>query len=421
MATAVIMPKQGQSVETCIITKWFKQKGESVSAGELLFSYETDKAAFDLESPEGGILLDIFFPEGSEVPVLANVAVVGRQGEHISSFNPGNSSNSPPEPVNQVPAAPAYSGFTESDSSSANPDHSTIIRISPRARLMAREKGLDISSIKGSGPNGRIIASDITSATPAKPYIQQAAPSSEAFSKPSVVSSGSDYSDTPLSNVRKIISKAMHASLQNSAQLTHHMSADVRKLLETREKIKKAISEKKEQQDITLNDMICWCVIRALEKFPEANSHFLGEQIRTFGKIHLGLAVDTPRGLMVPAIKNAGDLHLAALSKALKSAADSCKKGNISPELLQSDAATFTVSNLGAYGVEMFTPVINLPQVGILGVCTIIHRPANLGNNFFGFVPYIGLSLTYDHRAIDGGPATLFLKEIKNQIENFSL
>ncbi len=141
MATAVIMPKQGQSVETCIITKWFKQKGESVSAGELLFSYETDKAAFDLESPEGGILLDIFFPEGSEVPVLANVAVVGRQGEHISSFNPGNSSNSPPEPVNQVPAAPAYSGFTESDSSSANPDHSTIIRISPRARLMAREKG----------------------------------------------------------------------------------------------------------------------------------------------------------------------------------------------------------------------------------------------------------------------------------------
>jgi pyruvate dehydrogenase E2 component (dihydrolipoamide acetyltransferase) len=132
------------------------------------------------------------------------------------------------------------------------------------------------------------------------------------------------------------------------------------------------------------------------------------------------MAVDTPRGLMVPAIKNADDMDLTTLSRELKSAADACKKGNINPELIQSTAASFTVSNLGNYGVEMFTPVINLPQSAILGVCTIIYRPADLGNNTFGFVPYIGLSLTYDHRAIDGGPATLFLKEIKNQIEKFS-
>jgi len=171
---------------------------------------------------------------------------------------------------------------------------------------------------------------------------------------------------------------------------------------------------------ITLNDMICWCVIRALEKFPDANSHFLDDRIKSFHKVHLGIAVDTPRGLMVPALKNADDLSLEGLSKELKSLADSCKKGNINPELIQSNAATFTVSNLGNYGVEMFTPVINLPQAGILGVCTIINRPASIGNNIFGFVPYIGLSLTYDHRAIDGGPATLFLKEIKEQIENFS-
>jgi pyruvate dehydrogenase E2 component (dihydrolipoamide acetyltransferase) len=161
-------------------------------------------------------------------------------------------------------------------------------------------------------------------------------------------------------------------------------------------------------------------VIRALEKFPEANSHFLGESIRTFNKVHLGLAVDTPRGLMVPAIRNAGEMDLVQLSGELKSAADSCRKGNIDPEHIRSTAASFTVSNLGNYGVEMFTPVINLPQVAILGVCTIINRPADLGNNTFGFVPYIGLSLTYDHRAIDGGPATLFLREIKDQIEKFT-
>ena len=165
--------------------------------------------------------------------------------------------------------------------------------------------------------------------------------------------------------------------------------------------------------------MVCFCVIKALLKFPEANSHFLDDRIKTFNKVHLGLAVDTPRGLMVPAVKNASDMDLATLSRELKSVAESCKKGSINPELIQSTAASFTVSNLGNYGVEMFTPVVNLPQAGILGVCTIINRPANIGNGIFGFVPYIGLSLTYDHRAIDGGPATLFLKEIKEQIEGF--
>jgi pyruvate dehydrogenase E2 component (dihydrolipoamide acetyltransferase) len=410
MATAVIMPKQGQSVETCIITKWFKSKGESVSTGDILFSYETDKAAFDLESPADGILLDIFFPEGSEVPVLVNVAVIGKSGESSAAFTPGQ----PAAAIPDAPPSPESSYATPPPAVSqpvvtSEPSDSRI-RISPRARLLAADKGISISNLSGSGPNGRIITADIEN------IIKNRAP----VIKP-VAADGSEYSELPLTNVRKLIARAMHASLQNSAQLTHHMSADVRRLLEARQKIKENISAGKVQQDITLNDMICWCVIRALEKFPEANTHFLDDRIRTFHKVHLGIAVDTPRGLMVPTIKNASDLHLSALSAALKSAADACKKGNISPELIQSTSATFTVSNLGNYGVEMFTPVINLPQAGILGVCTIINRPANLGNNTFGFVPYIGLSLTYDHRAIDGGPATLFLREIKEQIEKFSL
>jgi pyruvate dehydrogenase E2 component (dihydrolipoamide acetyltransferase) len=198
------------------------------------------------------------------------------------------------------------------------------------------------------------------------------------------------------------------------------MSADVRNILEARRRIKEGLKNGSEKQDITLNDMICLCVIRAIKKFPEINAHFLEDRIKVFNKVHLGIAVDTPRGLMVPAVKNADDMDLHTLSRELKSAADASKKGNITPELIKSTAASFTVSNLGNYGVEMFTPVVNLPQSAILGVCTIINRPADLGNNTFGFVPYIGLSLTYDHRAIDGGPATLFLREIKNQIETFS-
>lgn len=408
MAIAVIMPKQGQSVETCIITKWFKKKGEHVASGDILFSYETDKASFDLESPADGILLDSFFEEGSEVPVLVNVAVIGTPGEDISLFNPGNQT------------LPGSLSDTETDPGSANDVKANVksgidgshegnvkIRISPRAKRLAEEKGLDYKKISGSGPNGRILSDDIEKAL------------SDTLISNDIITPGNEYSEKSLSNVRKLIAEAMHSSLQNSAQLTHHMSADVRLLLEARQKIKTKIAENRNQHDITLNDMICWCVIRALEKFPEINSHFLGDSIRTFSKVHLGLAVDTPRGLMVPVVKNASDMDLKKLSVELKSVADACRKGNVNPEILRSTAATFTVSNLGNYGVEMFTPVINLPQAGILGVCSIINRPADLGNHTFGFIPVIGLSLTYDHRAIDGGPATLFLREIKTQIEGF--
>jgi pyruvate dehydrogenase E2 component (dihydrolipoamide acetyltransferase) len=411
MATAVIMPKQGQSVETCIITKWFKEKGDNVSTGDILFSYETDKAAFDLESPADGILLEIFYGEGAEVPVLSNVAAIGIAGESVEAL--GQTAPAAAPAAEKKAEEPA-----KTETSVATPVAATVaqttgekIRISPRARKMAQAKGIDIKALAGSGPNGRIISADVEKFVPGK---TTAAPKPHA-------TGGAEFTEQPLSNVRKLIAKAMHTSLQSSAQLTHHMSADVRTLLEARQKIKAKISSGASQQDITLNDMICWCVIRALEKFPEANSHFLDDRIKTFTRVHLGVAVDTPRGLMVPVVKNASDMDLGTLSTELKSVADSCRKGSVSPELIQSTSASFTVSNLGNYGVEMFTPVINLPQVGILGVCTIINRPASLGNNIFGFVPYIGLSLTYDHRAIDGGPATLFLREIKEQIEKFTL
>lgn len=408
MATAVIMPKQGQSVETCIITKWFKKKGESISVGDILFSYETDKASFDLESPAEGILLDVFFDDGAEVPVLVNVAAIGNAGETADTLRPDNTvsttAQSSSSSVITASSEPAEDAFVSISQLSAGDNK---IRISPRARKMADNKGISYSDLQGSGPNGRIIARDIEKA-------RSIVSGKSIAGKP-----GTEFTEQPLSNVRKLIAKAMHASLQNSAQLTHHMSADVRYLLEARQKIKTRLTTDKNQPDITLNDMVCWCVIRALEKFPDANSHFLTDRIRNFHQVHLGLAVDTPRGLMVPVLRNGGNLDLPQLSKGLKDVAEASRKGSIDPELIQSTAATFTVSNLGNYGVEMFTPVINLPQVAILGVCTIINRPANIGNNIFGFIPYIGLSLTYDHRAIDGGPATLFLKEIKDQIEAF--
>jgi pyruvate dehydrogenase E2 component (dihydrolipoamide acetyltransferase) len=376
-----------------------------VSVGDLLFSYETDKAAFDLESPADGVLLDIFFVEGAEVPVLVNVAVIGQPGESTNAFRPDTEAVRKPEPS----STKKQENVTDETAPLISSSDSRV-RISPRAKRLAENKRFTYNNLHGSGPNGRIIISDIEKAL-----------SGGDIEPKTVYAEGTEFIEQPLSNVRKLIAKAMHTSLQSSAQLTHHMSADVRRVLEARRKIKAGIDSGTEKEGITLNDMICWCVIKALHKFPEANSHFLGDTIKIFHKVHLGIAVDTPRGLMVPAVKNADEMDLQQLSVELKKAAETCRKGNINPELIKGTSASFTVSNLGYYGVEMFTPVINLPQVCILGICTIINRPADLGNNTFGFVPYIGLSLTYDHRAIDGGPATLFLKEIKEQIEAFKL
>lgn len=443
MAIAVIMPRQGQSVETCIITKWFRKKGETVKTGDILFSYETDKAAFDMESPADGTLLEILHDEGAEVPVLSTVAFIGEPGE-----TPGSSGEqSPAETAGTETAGVVTTGIETAgaetvrvetpetyEKSAAGALEPAIaesftgrrVRISPRAKRLAERNNLDYSLISGSGPNGRIMCSDIQNALSAKAPVSVTAPAETPPLSPPVASpaeipvSPEEYSDQPLSNVRKLIAKAMYSSLRDSAQLTHHMSADARNILLARRKIKEGLKSGTEVHDITINDIICWCVIKAIALHPAINAHFMGDSIRLFNRVHLGNAVDTPRGLMVPAIRNADQMDLPRLSEALKAAAEACRKGNINPELIQSTSASFTVSNLGNYGVEMFTPVINLPQCAILGVCTIINRPADLGNNTFGFVPYIGLSLTYDHRAIDGGPATLFLREIKEQIEQFN-
>ena len=426
MAEAVFMPRLGQSVESCIITRWEKKKGEIVEEGDVLFCYETDKASFDEIAKVSGILLEIFYEEGDEVPVLANVAVIGKVGEAVDSFRTSAS----------TPAITELSPSSETINSGSLPEPGqnienietpadSKIRISPRARCMAQANGISLQGLQGSGPNGRIIVRDVESAglsiPKAEPVTVKTVKPIQTASVPAFVSitSNDDYVESPLSNMRKLIAKGMHASLQNSAQLTHHASADARKLIELRASYK-VRAEKGEIPNITLNDLVCYATVRALEKMPAINAHFLGDRTKTFKKVHLGIAVDTDRGLMVPVIRNADDLKLKALATQMKAMAENCRKGNVDPELLRSENASFTISNLGAYGIELFTPVINLPQSGILGVNTITYRPADIGNGIIAFIPVIGLSLTYDHRALDGAPASAFLKEIRNQIENLS-
>ena len=447
MALVVILPKQGQSVESCIITEIKKKKGDSVKKGEILFSYETDKASFEEESPADGVVLECFYNDGDEVPVLLDMMVIGQPGDDYAGLLQ-TTDNSKQTAVNVEPQAVDSAkvevvATTESSNQHINTSsHQSSSFVSPRAKNLAEKEALNASELAGSGPKGRVIEKDVLVALGSRPKLTPLAKkiASEEGVQPQGTGSGLagtakstdlaapvnaiygvDYEDKKLSNMRKLIAKAMHSSLQNSAQLTHHLGADARNIQNLRKKAKKAFEAGTLSANLTINDFVCFAVVKALKKFPNANSHFLGESMRLFNKVHLGLAVDTERGLMVPAVRNADDLSIIGLANQLKEVANSCKKGAISPELLSSEAATFTVSNLGAYGVEMFTPVINLPQAAILGVNTIVLRPKDLGDGVYGFVPYIGLSLTYDHRALDGGEATRFLKQIAIEIETLEL
>ena len=467
MAQVVIMPKQGQSVESCIVSEFKVKVGDVVKAGDILFGYETDKATFEEESKFDGTVLAIFWNDGDEIPCLENVLVIGEPGESFEEFKPKGDTPSAPEAVSSetVAARPLPEGPLEGLGSGA-PENLPIFGVvqprvaqvseetassgsgvSPRAKKLAQEKGVDASRIPGSGPYGRVIVRDVEAAAAAQGRLTGLAKAKMAEGglaspgmgsglagavkgadlkvwKPShtegLAGEGTEFEVVKMSNMRKLIAKSMYNSLQNSAQLTHMLGADARKLQALRKKAKKALEEGKIDANITINDFVCFAVIKALQKFPNVNSHCLGDAMRLFKPVNLGLAVDTERGLMVPAVPHADELDIVALSKALKKVADDSKKGSVNPDLLSPEAASFTVSNLGGFGVEWFTPIINVPQSAILGVGTIVPRPKSTAEGY-EFVPYLGLSLTYDHRAIDGGEATRFLKQVAAEIENLDI
>ena len=446
MANVVIMPKQGQSVESCIVSEFKKKVGDKVAVGDILFSYETDKASFDEEAKVEGTVLAVFFNDNDEIPVLTNVMVIGNEGESFAEFAP---SGAAPAAAAEAPKAEAAAPAAVAEAPKAEAVVSAApavagAPVSPRARKLADEKGVNTDQIAGSGPHGRIIERDVQAAAVNLTGLAKAKMAEGGLAAPAagtglagavkagdlkvwkanhtdIAGEGEEFKVEKMSNMRKIIAKSMYNSLQNSAQLTHMLGADARRIQALRKKAKKALEEGRIDANITINDFVCFAVIKALQKFPNVNSHCLGDAMRIFNTVNLGCAVDTERGLMVPAVKHADELNIIGLSKQLKKVAEDCKKGSCNPALLASEAASFTVSNLGGFGVEWFTPIINVPQSAILGVGTIVPRPKDLGAGVYAFVPYMGLSLTYDHRAIDGGEATRFLKQVAVEIENLEV
>jgi len=442
MAEAVIMPRQGQSVESCLFTEWYKKKGDQVTKGDLLFAYETDKAAFEQEALVDGILLEVFVSEGDEVPVLQNIGVIGSEGESVEAYRPEGLTGGDQRESGKKEDVQTQK-VTETNSSHVEEHQidfdSGKLKVSPRARKRADKEGVKLEQLQGTGPQGRIIERDViqgkvgqSRATPLARAIAQQDQvelpakgtgiggkivAADVKQMPSIALTDA-FEDKKISNIRKIIAQNMYESLANTAQLTLHSSADARKLQTYRKQLT-ARREEGYAYNITINDLVSYALVKTLLQHTGINAHFLGDSIRHFENVHLGFAVDTPRGLMVPTVKNADHLTLEGLSSKVKELAQGCQQGSIDPALLQ--GASFTMTNLGAYGIEMFTPVLNPPQVAILGVNTITLQPADLGHGGFGFIPRIGLSLTFDHRAIDGAPAAAFLRDVCQAIEELEI
>lgn len=466
MATPVIMPRQGQSVESCIIAQWHKKVGDHVNIGDVLFTYETDKATFDEEAKVEGEMLAVFYEEGDDVPCLLNVCVIGAKGEDTSIFDPRIKDGSTPANVIEetAPAAQVSEAVPAAASITAEIADTSDLAISPRAKALANKNVVDLRAVSPSGPkglgspSGRVIERDIQKLIDEGKFATGAAGTDYVFGTPGTgiggrvsVSDAASAGTAAITaikekgivgignsdvlpesyeekntNMRKLIAKAMTTSLSTMAQLTLNASFDATDIIEFRAKLKKAKeSGIADQMGISLaqaiptfNDIILFAVSRTVKNHRLCNAHFYDDKMVFFNKVNIGMAVDTPRGLMVPTIFNADRLTITEISKNAKEVAAACQKGMIAPDMLKN--ATITITNLGTLAIESFTPVINPPQTCILGVNCLVTAVKNVGGIA---VPYqsMGLSLTFDHRALDGAPAARFLKELKETLENFSL
>ncbi len=418
-SNGVLMPKAGITVESCILTKFNVKVGDNVKIGDVLFSYETDKSSFDQTSEFEGEVLALFYAEGDEVPVLNNVLVIGKKGDDVSFFAPDGATCDSAPVVAEVKPAVSAPTETAKPVATATANEDGKIFASPRAKNLATKLGVDLSTATPTGPNGRIIERDVREASVNKPEattvsapIASAKPTAENVDVKA-------FTDQKMSNIRKVIAKNMVMSLSTMAQLTHTISFDCTNIMNFRKYLKDN-AEKLKLPNITVNNIIVFAVSRVIKNHKDLNAHLLnGDTMRYFEHVNMGIATDTPRGLLVPTLFGADLMSLSEIAVKSKKLSTDAIDGKLSPELLT--GGSFTISNVGTMGIESFTPVVNPPQTGILGVCALETR-VKLGKNG-EMIPYqsMSLSLSYDHRALDGAPASRFLKELKEYLENFSL
>jgi pyruvate dehydrogenase E2 component (dihydrolipoamide acetyltransferase) len=471
MAQVVVMPQLGNTVESCLITTWLVKVGDAVDAATLLCEIETDKSAMEVPAGVAGTVLALLAEEGDEVPVKQPIVVVGAPGESVEEYlagaglppritgEAGEVDESTPEPlvptVADVPEASVVEPVETKVPTS--PTSGPASGVSPRARGLAASQGIDATRLAGTGPEGRVIERDVQAAIAAGPGLTAGARATAKGFVPGAAGSGiggrvtradlaapgtetvpeearelaseaspraadalefpGAVTTSPLKGIRKMIAERMMNSLATSAQLTYTATAPAAGMLALRKRLKGAADP--ELAAITLGDLVGYAAVKTLARHATVNSHLSDGVLTTFASVHLGMAVDTPRGLLVPTLRFADTLTLRDFSKFSKQLAMDAIAGSISPDLL--GGATFTVSNLGAFGIESFTPLLNVPQVAILGVDAIFPRAVINNDGTVGAEQRIGFSLTADHRVIDGADAARYLKDLCAAVADIDL
>lgn len=477
MAQVVVMPQLGNTVESCLVTSWLVAVGDVVDASTLLCEIETDKSAMEVPSGVAGTVLALLAAEGDEVPVKEPLVVVGEPGENIEELlagaglppaTTGEAGEVDESPVAEEPATTAGAAVAAAEGDPSTPRQargepsSGIVGVSPRARGLAAEQRIAADQLTGTGPGGRVITRDVEAAVAAGPALTAGARAEASGFLPGAVGTGiggrvtradlasipevargaslegssagaprlgagaptsvtgefpGEVTETPLKGIRKVIAERMMNSLATSAQLTYTATAPAAGLLALRNRLKNAADP--ELSGVTIGDLVGYATVKTLAKHPVVNAHLSDGVLRSFAHVHLGMAVDTPRGLLVPTLRFADTLTLRQFSVQSKQLANDAIGGSINPDLLS--GASFTVSNLGAFGIESFTPLLNVPQVAILGVDAIFPRAIVNPDGSVGAEQRIGFSLTADHQVIDGADAARYLRDLCAAIADIDL
>ena len=454
MATKIILPKLGQTMEEGTIVEWFKGEGDPVERGDALFSVESDKAVLEVEAKAKGVLRKVLVPAGEKVPIMTPVAIVGAPDEDISDLLTEGGPAATREPT--AASAPAQGEQaprpevpgTEYREVEQAPVHAAGERIvaSPRARRVAAEMGVDLAYVAGSGPNGRIIEKDVLAYAASQPKATPLARrvAAEAGMPLAAVPSGggrvtaeqvraaaqpapsprtrgegwgegpSEGAVTPMAGVRAVIANRMATSAHTTAAVTLQSVVDATELVALRTRLKEAF-EKELGFAIGYNDLLAYIVARCLAEFPYMNARLDPEGIRQLPEVNLGLAVDSERGLVVPVIRGAQRMGVKELALEFRALVARAREGRAQPDDLT--GGTFTITNLGMFGVDAFSPIINLPECAILGVGRIRPEPVAVDGQV-AVRQRMWLSLTFDHRLVDGAPAARFLQAIMRYIES---
>jgi pyruvate dehydrogenase E2 component (dihydrolipoamide acetyltransferase) len=439
MITEIILPKLGQTMEEGAIVEWLKKEGDEIKRGEVLFTVESDKAVLEVESTARGFLRRILVPAGQTVPVLTAVAIMTRKAdEDISEYQDSSRQVASKQGQETEAAAQAVEPVAP------EPVRATgRIVASPRARKTAREKGVDLALVTGTGPNGRIVEKDVLAFLDSQPKATpMAVKTAEAAGVDLATLAGTGVSgritradvemaipaatpsptdapaaeSVPMLGLRRIIAERMAASHDATARVTLVTEADATGFVEAREQLKEAVTEEWGFAP-GYNDLLGLVVARALREFPYMNARLSegGEAIERLPTINLGMAVDTERGLLVPVIRDADQKGLRAIASEFRTLVERARAGKSLPDDLS--GGTFTITNLGMYDIDAFTPIINLPEAAILGAGRIQPKAVVRDGEIVARQMWT-LSLTFDHRLVDGAPAARFLQRIKQLIEN---